>query len=142
MEQESIIWLISNIRNKSTDFLRNKIKENNMENLNTSHSALLSILYNSGYVLPMQEVVKRLDRSKSTVTEMVKSAEKAGYIIKIEDSVDKRALLIKLTDKAVSIQKDFNSISDQLICRTFNGFNNAEKAAVINLLEKIYKNFD
>jgi len=142
MEQESIIWLISSIRNKSTDFLRDKIKEGKLENLNTSHSALLSILYHSDHALPMQDVVKRLGRSKSTVTEMVKSAEKAGYIKKIEDREDKRALLLKLTDKAITIQNDFNRISTELIEKTYEGFSDVEKAAVINLLEKIYRNFE
>lgn len=142
MEQESIIWLISSIRNKSNDFLRDKIKEENLKNLNTSHSALLSVLYSSGYVLPLQEVVKRLGRSKSTVTEMVKSAERAGYIEKIEDSEDKRALLIKLTGKAISIEENFNRISGELIKKTYEGFNDVEKAALINLLEKVYRNFE
>ncbi len=141
MKPENIISLISGVRYKSNEFLRQKIREYGLENLSTSHSALLSVLYHSDGELPMLKLVKKLGRNKSTVTEMVKSAEKGGYVLKIDAPDDKRAIIVQLTEKATAMQNIFDEISDELIQKTYNGFNDVEKVAIINLLEKINNNF-
>lgn len=89
----------------------------------------------------MQDVVRGLKRNKSTITEMVKSAEKAGFVRKSISNDDKRAVIIELTDKADAIEGIFDSISVQLIEKAFNGFDDGEKASLISLLERMNSNF-
>ncbi len=89
----------------------------------------------------MQELVKKLGRNKSTVTETVKSAQKAGFVLKLDSLDDKRAIIVRLTEKGMAMQNVFDKISDELIEKTYNGFNDVEKVAIISLLEKINNNF-
>ena len=89
----------------------------------------------------MKEISEGINRSKSTVTQLVDKLLAYGYVTKEADSTDKRISYIVLTELGMGIKKDFRDISDCLIHEFFQGFNETEAETLLTLLDRVIHNF-
>ena len=72
MKTVEIIGLISNIREKSAQFINNQMREKGIEGLINSHGTILSILYEHEGQITMKEIGKIIGKKKSTLTDLIK----------------------------------------------------------------------
>jgi len=89
----------------------------------------------------MKEISEGINRSKSTVTQLVDKLLAYGYVTKEADSVDKRISYIVLTELGMGIKKDFREISDHVIQEFFKGFTETEAETLLKLLDRVIHNF-
>lgn len=137
-----IIGLVAAIREKANCFLENQIKEKGIEGLLPAHGSILKALLVSGGKLCINDLACTIDRSKSTVSEMVSRMERAGYLKKESCDVDRRVNYVSLTPKSMAIEEDFKEISEQLINTASQGFSHDELEFLAKLLTRLQENFD
>ncbi|MBC2579069.1 MarR family winged helix-turn-helix transcriptional regulator [Clostridium sp. DJ247] len=141
MNKYLAISKISKIRYEVSEYIACELRKRGIEGLVVSHGNILDILYENNGKLTMKEISEGIDRSKSTVTKLVDRLLKAGYVTKESNSEDKRYSYIVLTEKGLSIKKDFKEISQNVIKEFFKDFNEEETKILLLLLDRVIHNF-
>lgn len=136
---DSVISLISEIREKSNKIIIDELKKNGIEDLAPSHGGILVQLYQHGS-LCMKDIAQKINKDKSTITALVNKLEKLGYIYKVKDKDDHRITHIKATEKSREIEHIFNSVTDVLMDKVYKGFEEEEKKTLKTLLFKMREN--
>lgn len=132
---------ISKIRSEVFDYIECELEKRGIEGLVVSHGNILDILYDNNGKLTMKEISEGINRSKSTVTQLVERLLKAGYVTRELSIEDKRYSYIVLTEKGLSIKKDFKEISDKVIKGFFKDFTEEEVEILFSLLDRVINNF-
>lgn len=141
MNKYLAISKISQIRNEINSYIERELKNRGIEGLVVSHGNILDILYNNDGRLTMKEISEGINRSKSTVTQLVDKLIDYGYVMKESDIEDKRVSYIVLTECGNRIKKDFREISDKVILEFFQDFTEAETEILLTLLDRVIFNF-
>ena len=141
MNKYLAISKISKIRKEVSDYIEFELRNRGIESLVVSHGNILDILYENNGKLTMKEISEGIDRSKSTVTQLVDRLLKAGYVTKESDLEDKRYSYIVLTEKGLSIKKDFKEISSNVIKEFYKDFTEDEIEILLSLLDRVIHNF-
>ena len=141
MNKYLVISKISRIRSDIYGYIEDELKQRGIVGLVVSHGNILDILYNNNGKLSMKEICEGINRSKSTVTQLVDKLLKEGYVRKETDAEDKRFSYVVLTEKGRSIKKDFREISDNVVKEFFKDFTEEEAEALLNSLDRVISNF-
>lgn len=141
MNKYLAISKISKIRSDIFGYIEAELKKRGIEGLVVSHGNILDILYDNNGRLTMKEISKGINRSKSTVTQLVDKLLLYGYVTKEPDLEDKRFSYIVLTEKGISIKRDFKEISENVINKFFKDFKEEEAEMLISLLDRVINNF-
>ena len=139
MTPDKVIYLVSRIRERANAFILKELKLHNLNGLAPSHGDILYLLLQEER-LNMSEIADRIHRRKPTVTVLVDKLIQAGYVEKQVDHEDERVHLISLTDKGSALKPTVDQISNDLLETVFTGFSEEEKAILMMLLSKIFKN--
>lgn len=131
----------SKIKNEIIYYIESELKKRGIEGLVVSHGNILDILYTNNGKLSMKEICEGINRSKSTVTQLVDKLLKDGYVTKETDLEDRRFSYIILTEKGLRIKKDFREISDNVVKQIFHDFTAEETESLLLLLDRVINNF-
>ena len=136
----SIVSLISHIHSETAEFLREKLSQEGLPSLASSHGNILyQLSIQDG--LSMGELSTRINRNKSTTTALTKKLLELDLIQKKETQTDKRQTLIYLSEKGLSYTKKCSDISKKLLECFFKNFLPEEKNTLLKLLNKVSNNF-
>ncbi|MDP0505871.1 MAG: MarR family transcriptional regulator [Fusobacterium sp. JB019] len=138
----TIIGLISTINEKSSQYINEELKRNNITDIINSHGTIFSLLYMNEGRLTINKIVSKTGKRKSTITDMVKKLEKLGYISKEKNKQDARITEIVLTENGWKFKESFKEISDNLLAKTYFDFTDEEKELLVSLLRKVKRNFE
>jgi len=109
--------------------------------ISPSTPLILEVLFeNDG--ASMNTLAQLTHRDNGSITSSIKTLTKKGFVIKIQDSKDKRINLAFITEKgkkAVQRIKDYHQKIEE---KGFLGFNEEEKKLFLSYLERIEKNLD
>lgn len=141
MKTVKVVGLISNIREKSAQFINSQLREKEVEGLINSHGTVLSILYDNDGKTTMSEIGKIIGKKKSTLTDLIKKLAELGYVTREKSEKDSRAVEITLTEKGWEFKSLFEEISNNLLEKTYKDFSEEEKETLMFLLNKIRKNY-
>ncbi len=141
MKTVKVVGLISNIREKSAQFINNQLREKGVEGLINSHGTILSILYDYDGKITMNEIGKIIGKKKSTLTDLIRKLVELGYITREKSEKDSRVVEITLTEKGWEFKPLFEEISDNLLEKTYKDFTEEEKETLMLLLNRIRKNY-
>ncbi len=141
MRTDVVIGVISNIREKSAQFINGELKNRGVEGLINSHGTVLSAMYDNDGKMTMNGIARFVGKRKSTITDMVKKLEKLGYVSREKSKEDARVIEVTLTEKGWEFRNTFKEISRELLEKTYGGFTEEEKEVLMGLLFKIRKNF-
>jgi len=141
MRTDIVIGIISNIREKSAQFINAELKKRDISGLINSHGTILSAMYDNDGLMTMNRIAKFIGKRKSTVTDMVKKLEKLGYISRKKSEKDARVIEVTLTEKGWIFKDTFKEISGELLEKTYDDFTEEEKQILMKLLLKVRKNF-
>lgn len=131
----------SMLKEKIAEFLKQKLKEVDKEDIVPSYGSLLSAIYNHGGRLQISALYEMLSKPKPTVTEMINRLVLLGYLEKTKCTEDKRVTYVIVTDKAKEFQKHYSDISKELIEKIYEGFTEEEKSEFTKLMIKAIDNF-
>ena len=81
--------------------------------LTPSSGLVLGILADFGEPLPPNKIAERLIISRASVTSLIDSLERRGYVRRLPHSTDRRMLLIELTDTGRQVAHDFRLLVHQ-----------------------------
>jgi DNA-binding MarR family transcriptional regulator len=82
-------------------------------NLTPSSGLVLGILADSGEPLPPNKIAERLIISRASVTSLIDSLERRGYVLRAPHATDRRMLLIELTNAGRQAAHDFRLLVHQ-----------------------------
>lgn len=138
----TIIGLISTINEKSSQYINEELKRNDITDIINSHGTIFSLLYMNEGRITINKIVSKTGKRKSTITDMVKKLEKLGYISKEKNKQDARITEIVLTENGWKFKESFKEISDNLLAKTYFDFTDEEKELLVSLLRKVKRNFE
>ncbi|WP_037284218.1 MarR family winged helix-turn-helix transcriptional regulator [Saccharibacillus sacchari] len=120
--------------------MRRDYNENLRElNLYVGQDNLLSRLWTSDGITQMQ-LCEHLKCEPPTVTNMVKSLEQNGFILRVRDKKDGRVMRIYLTDEGKKLEKPVRSRWKQQQEKLLNSISDEERLIMKDLLQRMEKN--
>ena len=139
MNPDTIIYLISRIREKANAFILQELKHSGLTGLAPSHGDILYLLLHED-TLNMSDIAGRIHRRKPTVTVLVDKLIQLGYVEKRIDPKDERVHLISLTGQGQALKPKVMKISADLLNRLYKGVSEEEQKILMMLLLKIRRN--
>ncbi len=109
---------------------------------NRGEFPLLFKLIKKGDGKKQKEICEGLHISKSTTSKIINSLVDKGYLRKETDPEDRRAVRIYLTHKKEEVEDLIKEIDRKAEDRMLEGFQEEEKEALRNYLERIMENLD
>ena len=135
-----IVGLIARIREAANLIIERELQSRGMAGVVPAHGPVLHFLFRQQEPVPIKSLVQQIGRVKSTVTGIVNTLERHGYIFKQGCDRDARSVRIELTEKGRSLKNDFEEISDILIGRVFGGMPESDRQRLMELLTVIEDN--
>lgn len=96
------------------------------------------LIQNDGCI--QRELAENCHIEPATVTSILTSMEKQGFIYRKANDKDKRVYNVFLTERGIEAQQDVDCIFKLLDEECFKGFTDEEKLQIITLLNKMYEN--
>lgn len=129
------------IREKINKELQLKLKQNGID-INCGHIWLISLVYLKDGKVEIKELVSQLQKKKSTVTEMINTLEKNGFLVKYQSKDDKRVYYVEATAKAKKMEPLILEIIEGIKNKLFNTFSEKEQEVLNSYLEKMVNNIE
>ena len=130
------VFYASRIRKAGNQFLTNELEKAGLKGIVPSHGDIIKCLLMFG-AMSMQELAKKVDRTKATVTVLIDKLEKLEIVKRTRSSKDNRVTLIELNFTPV-----FEKISHDLNEKAYKGFSTEEAELVETLMDRIRKNLE
>jgi DNA-binding MarR family transcriptional regulator len=105
--------------------------------LTPSSGLVLGILADLGEPLPPNKIAERLIISRASVTSLIDSLERRGYVRRAPHSTDRRMLLIELTDAGRKVAQDFRVLVHQQEKAWMTVLTEKEQNQLIDTLHRI-----
>ncbi|MBA3019785.1 MarR family winged helix-turn-helix transcriptional regulator [Propionicimonas sp.] len=105
-----------------------------------AHGGVLAFLFRQSAPVPIKDIVTFTGRAKSTVTGVVQTLEKCGYLSRVQDGDDLRSWRIQLTPAGRELLPAFQGTSQRLVETVLRGLTESEQALLIDLLARIEGN--
>ena len=105
--------------------------------LTPSSGLVLGILADLGEPLPPNKIAERLIISRASVTSLLDSLERRGYVRRAPHSTDRRMLLIELTDAGRQVAHDFRLLVHQHQKTWMSVLSEQEKSQLIDILHRL-----
>jgi DNA-binding MarR family transcriptional regulator len=90
--------------------------------------------------LSHSELARHLHVKPSTITQMIKRMEQAGFVQRRRDVEDERVSRVYLTELGRAIQGDLERVLARIEAGTFAGFSQAERELVARFLSRMRHN--
>ncbi len=126
--------LIAKIHQLSGRIFNQKLKNNKLDKLNPAQGRIMFVLWNKNS-LPIHELSKETQLSKSTLTSMLDRLEEAGYIKRTPSKKDRRKIIINLIKVDKEFEQNYINVSNKMLNLFYNDFSEEE----IDLFESFLK---
>ena len=140
LRTNGIVFQVAELRDNAYEHVSRELKRLGMSELAPSHGAILITLYREKQ-LSLKELCERINKKKSSTTELVGKLIRLGYVEKTGSTEDQRVKLIRLTRKSLSHKQDFRELSDNVNSLLYKNFSEAEQEQLAFLLNKALSNY-
>jgi DNA-binding MarR family transcriptional regulator len=140
MNTEGIIAQIARIRESANALIEAELRKRSIKGIVPAHGAALVFLFQQKKPVPIKAVVDSIGRVKSTVTVMINTLEKHGYIRKSPCETDNRVTYVELTPKGRKLRKDFDEISSILLDKVYGNMTKKNREELVGQLNQIEQN--
>jgi len=114
------------------------LKKHDVE-LNSAQGRIMFALWQKDGV-SINELAKKTQLKKSTLTSMLDRLERMGYIRRQRSKKDRRKILIKRTEKDRTMEKKYVEVSEEMTRLFYKGFSKSEIDRFEKDLERILNN--
>ena len=132
-------FLISRIKQEGGRLFDRMLAQADIDAFNGAQGRILYILW-QGDGLTISQISAQTSLANTTLTSMLDRMEQSGLIRRSPSPTDRRALLIHLTDKAKSLRKDYDRISQRMNEMYYLGFTEEEVHQLEGYLTRILNN--
>jgi len=133
---------IARIREKVHTLVERELRRRGMKGIVPAHGAVLAFLFREAEPVPIKAVVEHVRRVKSTVTVMIDTLEKHGYIRRLPCDTDGRITYVELTPRGRRLQKNFEEISQILLYKLYGDMNRTDRDRLVKQLDVIEGHLD
>jgi DNA-binding MarR family transcriptional regulator len=134
-------YLISRIKQVGTRLFDRMLAEADIDAFNGAQGRILYVLWQEDGIT-ISRLSARTSLANTTLTSMLDRMEASGLICRKPAPGDRRAQLICLTEKARSLQADYDRLSEQMNQVYYQGFTEEEILLLEGYLERILKNLE
>lgn len=92
--------------------------------------------------IPINELAKKTQLGKSTLTSMLDRLESSGYVKRVQSREDRREMLIQRTDKDRAAEKTYREVSQEMNQLFYRGFSKREVDMFERHLRRILENLE
>lgn len=128
----SIIGIIYHMGNNFDDYLKMELKKREIP-IEGKHVGLFMILFANNN-LEFKDIAYRWRKSKSTLCDILCKYSEQGLVEKINCTLDKRHLYIKLTEEGLKYARDFDEIAVEFLKKITFGLSEVQKKELKVLL--------
>ena len=132
-------FLISRIKQVGGRLFDRMLAEADIDAFNGAQGRILYVLW-QGDGLTISQLSAQTSLANTTLTSMLDRMEQSGLIQRLPSPTDRRALLIRLTDKARDLRQDYDRISQQMNDMYYLGFTEDEIRQFEGYLERVLSN--
>jgi DNA-binding MarR family transcriptional regulator len=125
-------FLISKIHQLSQRIFNKILTENKLESFSSSQGRIIFVLLQTNRI-PIHELVKKTQLTKSTLSSHLDNLEKSGFIKRIPSKKDKREIIIESTELVYNVREKYLQASKDMTKIFYNEFTEEE----IDLFEKL-----
>ncbi|MBT1077018.1 MarR family winged helix-turn-helix transcriptional regulator [Geobacter grbiciae] len=133
-DQSAIIARIAGIREAANLLIEKELQARGLTGIVPAHGSVLNFLFRQQEPVPIKSLVSRIGRVKSTVTGIVNTLERHGYLYKQGCDQDARSVRIGLTDKGMALKCDFEEISETVLGRVYGDMPENDRQRLMELL--------
>ena len=132
-------FLISRIKQVGGRLFDRMLTEADIDAFNGAQGRILYVLW-EGDGLTISQLSAQTSLANTTLTSMLDRMEQSGLIQREPSPTDRRALLIRLTDKARALREDYDRISQRMNEMYYLGFTEAEIRQFESYLQRVLDN--
>lgn len=110
--------------------------------LSPSSALVLGILADADKQLPPSEIAERLILSRASVTSLLDSLERRGYVRRTDHPTDRRMLLIEITSAGRRVANDFRQVVHSHQKEWMATLSEAEKDQLIEMFHRLQTALD
>jgi DNA-binding MarR family transcriptional regulator len=140
MDTRGIVGQIARIREQANLLIESELRQRSITGIVPAHGSVLAFLFQQSKPVPIKTVVENVRRVKSTVTVMINTLEKHGYVRKLPCESDNRVTYVELTPKGRRFRRDFEEISWVLLNKLYGDMNEKDRERLVKQLERIESN--
>jgi DNA-binding MarR family transcriptional regulator len=139
-DSRGIVGQVARVRELANDWLERELEARAIEGIQPAHGTVLAFLFKQQSPVPIKEIVEDVRRVKSTVTGMVNTLERHGYVRKTPSEDDGRVVYVELTEKGNALRADFDEISENLLSTVYGEMSQKDRESLSRLLRQVEKN--
>jgi len=141
-DTQGIVGQLARIRERANVLIEEELKGRAITGIMPAHGSVLNFLFQQSEPVLIKEVVAQVGRVKSTVTGMIKTLERYGYVRKTPSPQDGRAVYVELTKKGWDLRGDFEAVSEKLQKTLYGSMPTSERRNLVRLLSTIQDNLN
>ena len=134
-------FLISRIKQVGTRIFDRMLATSGIDSFNGAQGRILYVLWQNDEI-SISNLSTQTSLANTTLTAMLDRMESMGLIVRKPDPKDRRNRLIALTEKAKSLQDDYNRISKHMNEIYYTGFTETEIVQFESYLQRILNNLE
>ena len=134
-------FLISRIKQVGTRIFDRKLADSGIDSFNGAQGRILYVLWQNDEI-SISSLSAQTSLANTTLTAMLDRMESLDLIVRKPDPKDRRNRLIALTEKAKSLQDDYERISQQMNELYYTGFTEAEIIQFESYLQRVLNNLE
>lgn len=134
-------FLISRIKQVGTRLFDRMLANSGIDSFNGAQGRILYVLWQNDEI-SISSLSAQTSLANTTLTAMLDRMESLGLVIRKPDPKDRRNRLIALTEKAKSLQDDYDRISQQMNELYYTGFTESEILQFESYLQRVLNNLE
>ena len=131
--------LVAQIHQRGGRIFARILKRHRLVTITPAHGRILFALWERDGV-SISDLVKRTSLSKSALSLTLDVLEKEGFIRRVPSPVDRREVLIRLTEKDRRLRSRYADVSREMAAIAYKGFSDSEIALFEKMLERVLSN--
>lgn len=133
--------MISRIKQVGTRIFDRMLANSGIDSFNGAQGRILYVLWQNDEI-SISSLSAQTSLANTTLTAMLDRMESLDLIVRKPDPKDRRNRLIALTEKAKSLQDDYDRISQQMNELYYTGFTEKEIVQFESYLQRVLNNLE
>ena len=134
-------FLIARIKQVGGRVFERILSEKNIDAFNGPQGRILYVLWQKDGV-PISKLSRESGLATTTLTSMLDRMEAANLIYRERGDKDRRKILIFLTEEAKGLEREYNSVSEEISEIYYKGFSEEEITQFENYLLRVLENVE
>ena len=134
-------FLISRIKQVGTRIFDRMLANSGIDSFNGAQGRILYVLWQNDEI-SISSLSAQTSLANTTLTAMLDRMENLDLVVRKPDPKDRRNRLIALTEKAKSLQDDYDRISQQMNELYYTGFTEKEIVQFESYLQRVLNNLE